>query len=204
MFLILVTIKLGKPLIDLPTSQISALKAGPIYELKKDGNSLVYHMYANVRGSGHYRVMYTIDPPAPPPRWDCKVIIHEVRMIDEPGDTPDYYMRLTIQGNQKVTSVKANSRIVDSTSGWRHIYNAFGSIVDLKLELLDSDDGGDDHCDINPLRSNKFLEFRYDRSSGLISGDVSGRMGEILTVTGGGDNNRARLRFSLDLDESPR
>lgn len=184
--------------------EMEAYRTGPVFHLVKDGMDLRYHVYANVHGDGHYRVMYMVEPAAPPTRRKCSVRVHRVEMIDEPGDTPDYFAKMTIQGNSVKTKRYDDKKVVDPGVSWVHSYDAYGDKVDITIELFDYDStSGDDRCDVSPATERRDLVISYDRSTGLITGDVRGRMGDIITVRGAGNNNRALLRFSVDFEDVP-
>jgi hypothetical protein len=70
----------------------------------------------------------------------------------------------------------------------------------IRIKLMD-DDGGlekrDDHVDINPAGGAKDLILTFDAATGRITGDTEGTAGSWITSSGGGDDDRGRITFSI-------
>lgn len=66
--------------------------------------------------------------------------------------------------------------------------------------LMDEDgglEGKDDHVDINRRTGKKDLIFTFDKSTGRVTGDVSGRMNRSISSTGAGDDDKGEITFVM-------
>jgi hypothetical protein len=134
---------------------------------------------------------------------EVNLTVNQVNAIDNPdsgwfGDNADYYSKISIGGSTTTTGVISNSNNI--APNWKHTAAATGQYTSLAVELWDSDGGfagGDDHIDIDSRAGFRDLNISYDIVNNLVSGDVSGAGGSMLTVNGGGDSDRAQLRFTV-------
>jgi hypothetical protein len=134
---------------------------------------------------------------------EVNLTVNQVNAIDNPdsgwfGDNADYYSRISIGGSTTTTGVISNSNNI--APNWKHTAAATGQYTNLAVELWDSDGGlagGDDRIDIDSSSGFRDLNISYDIVNNLVSGDVSGAGGSMLTVNGGGDSDRAQLRFTV-------
>ncbi|NER25503.1 MAG: hypothetical protein F6J86_31180 [Symploca sp. SIO1B1] len=132
-----------------------------------------------------------------------RVTVNRVQAIDNP-DSPfgsaDFYARVNIGGvDQRSDDISDRN---DIRPNWQFSHGTSSSSVPITLRIDDADSGlrgGDDHVDINPFRSQKDLQLNYNLSTGVISGPgVIGTEGNLITIRGAGDSNRALIQFTVD------
>jgi hypothetical protein len=134
------------------------------------------------------------------------VTIHRVRQIGDLegplGGRPDFRASITIDDERRLMP-EVSGRDITPGSLWFFRKEGCGNLVRINIKLFEDDSARhdvsrrDDHCDINPRRGVKELNLTYNRLTGRISGDVSGRSGDLIRVRGAGDNNRAEIWFSV-------
>ncbi len=114
------------------------------------------------------------------------------------GDRADFYSQITIGGSRKESKkfISDDGRPI----GWSHSRKVRGNKVYIRIKLID-DDGGledrDDFVDINPRGGKKDLNLVLDRKTGKISGDASGRRGQMMHVKGGNDSDKGEIWFVI-------
>jgi Calpain family cysteine protease len=134
---------------------------------------------------------------------EVNLTVNQVNAIDNPdsgwfGDNADYYSRISIGSSTTTTGVISNSNNI--APNWKHNAAATGQYTNLAVEMWDSDGGlagADDRVDIDSSAGFRDLNITYDVVNNSVSGDVSGSGGSMLTVNGGGDSDRAQLRFTV-------
>lgn len=134
------------------------------------------------------------------------VNIHRVRQVDDldkstwliTKDRADFYAQIWINGRMWQSK---NFSHDDGRPNWSFTVPADSRYVDIRIKLVD-DDGGleekDDYVDINPLNDKKDLELRLDRQTGLLSGDIVGRRGQIIRSKGMYDSSQGEIWFSIE------
>ncbi|MCW5936414.1 MAG: hypothetical protein KIT11_03800 [Fimbriimonadaceae bacterium] len=132
------------------------------------------------------------------------LVIRRVEQMDnlDQGDAlganrADFFAEVTVNGVKTKTEVLAKD---DGWPNWEIPLDYKTRYSRITIRLLD-DDGGlerqDDHADINPKRDKKDLTFTYDRYTGRISGEASGRLNQPIVVKGEGDDDKARITFMV-------
>lgn len=141
------------------------------------------------------------------------VTVQEIYGIDksiDPLGKPDFYWVLELKDRttfyNKWRSAVVNDKRTASRADWfayryydHSPYSAFPTI-ECVLKVYDKDGGlrgKDDQCDINPKKGAKALSFVVDTRTGRISGDVNGSLNQLFTVSGGGDKDKARIKFRV-------
>jgi len=130
--------------------------------------------------------------------------IRRVEQIDRPegfgGGDADYYAKVRMDGVWFAKSRHQHDRKV-VTPNWLFGFafsNNAHRVIPIRIELWDHDTtSGDDLCDISPRRGRKVLALNYNTSTGQITGDVTGTRDTIITARGGGDSDRAEIRFRI-------
>lgn len=130
--------------------------------------------------------------------------ILRVEQIDRPegwgGGQADYYAKVRMDGLWFAKSKHRHDRRV-VTPNWIFGFafsNTAHRTIPIRIELWDHDTtSGDDLCDINPRRGRKVLNLTYNTSTGRIGGDLTGTRNTIITARGGGDSDRAEIRFRI-------
>ncbi len=146
--------------------------------------------------------------PLPAPTWipqgQTYIRVQHLHAIDnlDKGDMfgknrADFFAYVTVDGVMYKTSIMSKD---DGYPGWMIPIDTNRRVNKIHLALMDEDgglEGKDDHVDINPLKYHKDLMFNYDRQTGRISGDVSGRYNRQITSRGGGDNDKGIITFEI-------
>lgn len=130
--------------------------------------------------------------------------VNQLVAIDNPdsgwfGDDADYYTRININGASWTSGVISNSNNI--SPNWQFTQPVNNRYVNIEVQVWDSDGGfagRDDHIDIDSRSGYRNLDITYDLMTNQISGDVSGLGGRQLSVSGGGDADRARMTFTVD------
>lgn len=109
----------------------------------------------------------------------------------------DFYANVTINGKLTKTEKVAED---DAHPDWIIPLDTTKRYNKITIAIWD-DDGGlersDDHADINPKKDKKDITFTYDRYTGWLSGDVKGYFGQTISSQGGGDDDKAKIEFSI-------
>lgn len=132
------------------------------------------------------------------------VTVNQVTAIDNPdtgwfGDDADYYSKISIEGSTHTTGVISNDNTI--TPNWKSQKTVSDRYVSVGIQLWDSDGGlagSDDHIDIDSNSGLRDVNVTYDLLDNDITGDVSGWGGNLLTVNGAGDGDRAQLKFTIN------
>ena len=130
--------------------------------------------------------------------------VNQLVAIDNPdsgwfGDDADYYARININGATWTSGVISNSNNI--SPNWQFSQNVNSRYVNIEVQIWDSDGGfagSDDHIDIDADSGYRNLDITYDLITNQITGDVSGLGGRLLTTTGTGDADRARMNFTVE------
>lgn len=130
--------------------------------------------------------------------------VNQLIAIDNPdsgwfGDNADYYSRISINGNAWTSGVISNDNNI--SPNWQFTQNVNSRYVNINVEVWDSDGGlagSNDRIDIDSRSGYRDLNITYDLITNQISGDVSGLGGRQLSVSGGGDSDRATMRFTVN------
>ncbi len=113
------------------------------------------------------------------------------------ADRADFYAEVTVNGVLHKTPVLAKD---DGWPNWQIPLDYSTPYSTIHIRLMD-DDGGlerqDDHADIDPKANDKDLMFTYDRWTGQITGDVTGMLNRQLISWGDGDDDKARISFTV-------
>lgn len=113
-------------------------------------------------------------------------------------DQADFYANVKIGNGMMQKSV--NHSDDDGHPGWNFRGSATNRFVRIRIKI-DDDDGGlerkDDYVDVNSRSGKKDLNLVLDTLTGRISGDVSGRRGQMLYSQGAGDSDRAKIWFKI-------
>jgi hypothetical protein len=114
-------------------------------------------------------------------------------------DDADFYAKVKI--GQNMIARSPNHSDDDGHPGWEFTRSSSGRYVPIRIELWD-DDGGleekDDHVDINPYGNKKDLDLVLDTATGAITGDLSAKRGQLINVTGGGDDDKGEIWFVIN------
>ncbi|PZV11511.1 MAG: hypothetical protein DCF22_14395 [Leptolyngbya sp.] len=129
--------------------------------------------------------------------------VNQVIAIDNPdgifsGDA-DYYARITVNGATTTTGTINNSNNI--APNWQFTQNANSRYINIDVQLWDSDGGltgADDRIDIDSRAGYRDLNLTYDLITNQVTGDVNGLGGRRLSVSGGGDSDRASMYFTVD------
>lgn len=156
--------------------------------------------YVEVYSQDDQSSNYTLGLTPITPRSTVDVTINAVNAIDKP-DTflgrADYYAKVTIDGGteQQTSTIDDDNYI---TPNWTFEQDTTG-IVPITFKLYDEDWGSDDHIDINPATGAKDLTVFYHTHTGNVYGPgVFGQEGNVITVRGSGDSDRAEIQFTVD------
>jgi hypothetical protein len=140
---------------------------------------------------------------APAQSRNVTVTIHRVRQIDDldkptPGitkDRADFYCQIWINGKMFTSKVMSED---DGRPYWTFSAPASGT-ANIRIKICE-DDGGlerdDDFVDVNRRYKKKDLNFRVT-AGGRISGDVSGRRGQMIRSRGRGDSSQGEVWFTV-------
>lgn len=121
-------------------------------------------------------------------------------------DQADWYGQATIAGQQFRSGLISGRDDFDFLARpygpftYIKALPAGGSSVPIVLKLFDEDSplrGGDDHCDISPVRGRKDLNLIYNRVANSYVGDISGNAAAPKTVRGASDDDIAEITFLL-------
>lgn len=89
------------------------------------------------------------------------------------------------------------------TPGWSYSRNVTGvSNVSASVTMKEEDSGllgADDPVDLDPGKNLQDVNVNINPYTGVVSGDVSGKVGDTFTMQGGGDSGvgRARITFTV-------
>lgn len=147
--------------------------------------------------------------PAPEPEPRAQWLqIERLQAIDnlDQGDMlganrADFFAEVKINGKKWKTKVVAmdDAREKDLRQ-WRFPIPQNAGLVYVKIKVMD-DDGGlerrDDHVDISRNAKRKDLWFTYNPRTGWVDGDVYGYHNETLMTWGEGNDDKAKMWFSL-------
>ena len=130
--------------------------------------------------------------------------VNQVIAIDNPdsgwfGDNADYYARISVNGATTTTGVISNSNNI--SPNWQFTQNVSSRFVSINVQLWDKDGGlagADDRIDIDSRVGYRDLNLTYDLITNQVTGDTSGLGGRRLSVSGGGDSDRASMYFTVD------
>ncbi|MDX2230752.1 MAG: C2 family cysteine protease [Leptolyngbyaceae cyanobacterium bins.349] len=130
--------------------------------------------------------------------------VNQLVAIDNPdsgvfGDDADYYSRISINGTPWTSGAISNDNNI--SPNWQFTQNVNSRYVNIEVQVWDSDGGfagGNDHIDIDARGGFRNLDLTYDVITNQITGDVTGLGGRMLSVSGGGDGDRARMNFTID------
>ncbi|MDX2241159.1 MAG: C2 family cysteine protease [Leptolyngbyaceae cyanobacterium bins.302] len=130
--------------------------------------------------------------------------VNQLVAIDNPdsgwfGDDADYYARININGAAWTSGVISNSNNI--SPNWQFTQNVNSRYVNIEVQIWDSDGGfagSDDHIDIDSGSGYRNLDITYDLITNQITGDISGWGSQLLTTTGTGDSDRARMTFMVE------
>jgi hypothetical protein len=120
----------------------------------------------------------------------------------DPGGKADFYAKITVAGQTFVEAMQLDKSSV--SPAWTTIKFVPSSTaqVPIRYELWDEDGGvrgDDDHCDINPTKGVRDLNFNFVVSSHNNTGNITGvHDSPTKTVTSEGnkpDSDRARVQF---------
>ena len=138
-----------------------------------------------------------------PTKW-VTIHINHVAQIDnvDQGDPlgrnrADFFTMIWVDG--QVYKSRNFSRD-DGDPNWVLRAPVTGDTTNVRIRLWDDDDGleqRDDHIDINPAGKAKDLILTYNAATKEISGDVTGKAGEWITSSGGGDDDRGKIGFTI-------
>ena len=135
------------------------------------------------------------------------VRIHQVSALDDLDPDvfgqgrADFYAVITLDSERFRTRVWNGRDDLLPGDEWTFSKWVSGDLVNISLRLYDDDDGWfdkDDHLDINPDKGIRDIHLSLDRRSGRIAGDVMGMRGQLLTVRGGGDDDKAEVQFTIE------
>ncbi len=99
------------------------------------------------------------------------------QVIDSPGGRADFYAKVTIAGQTFVEAMQGDRSSINPHWTTITFVPAATREVSIRYALWDEDGGtrgDDDHCDINPAKHNRDLEFTFALDSHRCSGDVTG------------------------------
>jgi hypothetical protein len=126
-------------------------------------------------------------------------MLHAIDNLDK-GDAlgknrADFFAIVIVNGVTYKTEIMSKDR---GNPNWIIPMDRTKRYSKVHFTLMDDDgglEGKDDHVDINPRSGHKDLMFTFDRSTGRISGDVTGRMNQKISSTGAGDNDKGEISF---------
>jgi len=123
----------------------------------------------------------------------------------DPGGRADFFARITIAGQTFVEAMQLDRS--DVSPAWttiKFVPSSAAASVPIRYELWDEDGGvagDDDHCDINPGRGARDLNFSFSVGTHGCAGDVTGVHDSPVTavVSAGAkpDKDRAVVRFTV-------
>lgn len=124
------------------------------------------------------------------------------------GDTPDFFVKATIDGSTRQTRTVDNKQTVDFNESLTQSVGINERFIPIKLSVFDSDGdlrGDDDQADINQDRGIRSLDVTYDvlRDEVTIDGDegIVAREGQRITKSGNvDDDKRTSISFKIDYD----
>lgn len=132
------------------------------------------------------------------------LLIERVEQVDnlDQGDwlgknRADFYALVTVNGRQTKTKVLSKD---DGFPYWEVPLDYTKRYSRVSINLMEEDGGlerRDDNADINPKGHRKDLSFTYDRYTGRISGEVKGRLNQVIRSHGGGDDDVCRITFQV-------
>jgi hypothetical protein len=140
----------------------------------------------------------------PPQQANIKLTITRVQAIDsvDTWGSADFYPKVSIAGQQFSKNYLEDKD--DISPNWEFLVavNTTPDDIPIKLEIWDSDGGlrgDDDHCDINGSGGKSDLNLNLRLSTKAISGDLAGSTGAVLSSAGGGDSDRAKIWFKIEI-----
>jgi len=132
------------------------------------------------------------------------LLIERVEQMDnlDQGDMfgknrADFYAIVKVNGRETKTKVLSKD---DGYPYWEIPLDYTRRYSRVSINLMEEDGGlerGDDNADINPRRARKDVSFTYDRYTGRISGEVTGRLNRLIKSQGGGDDDVCRITFQI-------
>lgn len=139
------------------------------------------------------------------------VKVTKVSAVGDFGESPDFYAKLMIAGNEKRTATVEDKSMIEP--GWSHTVTVGqDEEVPIVITLMESDTLKDDVVDINPNKSSgpvalalSNLPLIFNRTSGEIfhrdplSGERKkiGMKGQTITMKGKGSGETAEIRFVI-------
>ncbi|MBB6052815.1 hypothetical protein [Armatimonas rosea] len=139
------------------------------------------------------------------------VKVTKVSAVGDFGESPDFYAKLSIAGNEKRTGTVEDKSMIEPN--WTHTVTVGqDEEVPIVITLMESDTLKDDVVDINPNKSSgpvsvplSNLPLVYNRVSGEIfhrdpiSGERKkiGTKGQTITMKGKGSGETAEIRFTI-------
>lgn len=127
--------------------------------------------------------------------------LHAIDNLDK-GDAlganrADFFALVKVNGKTYKTEVMAKD---DGNPNWKIPMDRTKRYSKVHISLMDEDGGleaKDDHVDINPRKYQKDLIFTFDRTTGKISGAITGKLNRTFVSTGGGDDDKGTITFSI-------
>jgi hypothetical protein len=134
----------------------------------------------------------------------CKPVTVRINRVRQIGDLDsrsraDFKGAITIGGERMSLPTIRNRDEITPGSLWHFTRSVCHcNVVEIKIELTEADRGRNDRVDINPRSGVKYLTFTYNLDTELITGDVSGRGGDVIHAVGAGDSKRAEIWFIVE------
>jgi hypothetical protein len=130
--------------------------------------------------------------------------VNRVQAIDNPdtgwfGDNADYYSKISMQGSTWTSGVISNANNI--YPNWTYSQFANSRYAWIDIAMWDSDGGlagADDHIDLQAGAGLRDVNVTLDLLTGNITGDINGWQGQMLTMAGSGDGDRAQIWFTID------
>jgi hypothetical protein len=154
-------------------------------------------------------------PTVPSQRFQKKAVRVRTTLVEElsvgalearidVGGSPDFLARITIE-NQTFIETMQLDRTSIAPSWWTiKFVDRSLARTNIRYELFDEDNNGDEVCDINPSSSKQRLDFSLSLffGGGSVSGDISGSGGSSIVSQGAAPNGaRAKVRLVIDFCE---
>lgn len=129
------------------------------------------------------------------------VTVHSIKLLDrvDAASQADLFARVTIDGEQKVTSpLKQTGRVGDTIHAEFVVSKAVKpGTVPVKLELLDKDVRSDDLIDINRLDNRRVLDFTVNTRTCRIAGFPNAYRCNSRITRAGTENKKAEVTFTV-------
>jgi len=107
----------------------------------------------------------------------------------------DYYAIISIDGSRFHTSEIESTNFDPNWTFTQNVNAGQKSVIPIHIELWDNDRKRDDHIDINPSKSKKSLDLRYDLKSKKWTGDV--KYPTTIVQGNNGEHGVARMTFEI-------